>query len=575
MSKNNRLAMVDKKILYFLLLLVVIIGVLAWALLNRAPIPVAVAPVTGLPQGTDGYPWWNDTVFYEVFVRSFKDTNGDGSGDFQGLTEQLDYLNDGKPETSTDLGITGLWLMPVHPSPSYHGYDVSDFYAINAQYGTMDDFRHFLDQAHQRGIRVIIDLVMNHTSIGNAWFSQARQDPSSSFRNWYIWSDTDPGYPGPWGQQVWYKTDNGYYYAIFWEGMPDLNYNEPAVIKEMENVAKFWLQDVGVDGFRLDAAKHIVEAGQTQENSAANHTWWETFRKAYKSYNPQAMTVGEVWSSTDQVSKYLEGDELDLAFDFDLAGTMVSGAGTLSANTVRNGLAKTTKSFKPGQYAVFLTNHDQDRTMNKMLNDPQRAKLAASVLLTTPGVPFIYYGEEIGMLGVKPDENIRTPMQWNADKNAGFSTASYTWRPVNSDYKEKNVAAQLNDPGSLLVHYRLLISLRNQHAALRIGDYIEIIPSDRKALAYLRVSQGETILVIVNFTKDALSDVTFSLKDGALTGSYRAVPLLFTGGPEKSKPFAELIATSTGGMDAYQPLPEGQSLPPYCTLVIQLQAASK
>jgi alpha-amylase len=287
--------------------------------------PVDVAPLNGLPQGTDGMPWWNDTVFYEVFVRSFKDSNGDGIGDFNGLIEKLDYLNDGDPATTTDLGVTGLWLMPIQPSPSYHGYDVTDYYTVNPQYGNMQDFRRLVDEAHQRGMRVTIDLVLNHTSSDNPWFVES-QKLDSPYRDWYIWSQNNPGYLGPWSQNVWYSGDNGFYYALFWERMPDLNYRNPAVVQEMKKVANFWLGDVGVDGFRLDAAKHIVEEGKVQENTPANHAWWKEFRSAYKADNPQAMTVGEVWSSNDQAAKYVQGDELDLVFNFDMSSAMLSAA---------------------------------------------------------------------------------------------------------------------------------------------------------------------------------------------------------------------------------------------------------
>jgi alpha-amylase len=176
------------------------------------PAAVPVQPVTGMPQGTDGYSWWNDTVFYEIFVRSFYDSNGDGIGDFNGITAKLDYLNDGNPETTTDLGVTGIWLMPINPSPSYHGYDVTDYYAVNPDYGTMEDFQNLLDEAHARGIRVIMDLVLNHTSSKHPWFTSS-WDPASPTHDWYIWSDTKPAYNGPWGQKVWYPSHGQYYYA--------------------------------------------------------------------------------------------------------------------------------------------------------------------------------------------------------------------------------------------------------------------------------------------------------------------------------------------------------------------------
>ena len=250
-----------------------------------AAVPAAVppvAPISGLPQGTDGYPWWNDSVFYEIFVRSFYDTSGgDGIGDLNGLIEKLDYLQ--------DLGVTGLWLMPIHPATSYHGYDVKDYYSINPDYGTLDDFKRLLAEAKKRNIRVIIDFVLNHTSQEHPWFV-ASQDAQSPNRSWYVWSKTDPGQPH------WHRAANGdYYYGFFGEHMPDLNYTNPEVTARMEDVARFWLQEIGVDGLRLDAAKYLVEEGTVVQNSDSTHQWYRNFRPEYKQYNPDAMTIGEVW----------------------------------------------------------------------------------------------------------------------------------------------------------------------------------------------------------------------------------------------------------------------------------------
>jgi alpha-amylase len=227
-----------------------------------------VTQVPALSQGTDGYPWWNDTIFYEIFVRSFCDSNGDGIGDFNGITEKLDYLK--------NLGVTGLWLMPINPSPSYHGYDVTNYFAVNPDYGTIADFKTLVSEAHNRGIRVIIDMVLNHTSSQHPWFIAA-QDPNSPYRNFYIWSDTKPVYSGPWGEQVWYPTITGYYYAIFSQSMPDLNYRNTEVTAQMENAVKFWLETTGIDGFRLDAARHLIENGTVQANTPETHAWFKQF----------------------------------------------------------------------------------------------------------------------------------------------------------------------------------------------------------------------------------------------------------------------------------------------------------
>jgi glycosidase len=214
--------------------------------------------------------WWDDRVFYEVFVRSFADSDGDGVGDLRGLIDHLDYLNDGDPTTSGDLGVTGIWLMPVAEAASYHGYDVVDYEAVERDYGTAADFRDLILAAHARGIAVVVDLILNHTSAQHPWFQDSR-DKGSAHADWYIWSDTDPGYAGPQGQPVWYPDGDRVYYAQFWEGMPDLNLDSPEVTAALDYVARFWLQDLGVDGFRLDAIKHLVETGEDQVNTPATH----------------------------------------------------------------------------------------------------------------------------------------------------------------------------------------------------------------------------------------------------------------------------------------------------------------
>ena len=293
--------------------------------------------------------WWDDTVFYEIFVRSFYDSNADGIGDFNGITAKLDYL--------TDLGVTGIWLMPIFPSPSYHGYDVTDFYAVNPQYGTMEDFENLLSEAHKRGIRIIIDLVINHTSDQHPWFKEAKKDPKSKYRDWYIWSETDPGYKGPWNERVWHPSTTGYYYGIFESFMPDLNYSNPKVTKEMNKVVAFWLEDVGVDGFRLDAAKHLIEEGSTQQNTDATHEWFTQFRPTYKEANPQAVTVGEFFGDTYKtLAEYTSGDQLDLAFNFNLAEGFISSANRGQAAYTVDALKYSLKAMP--RRAIFPVHHE-------------------------------------------------------------------------------------------------------------------------------------------------------------------------------------------------------------------------
>ncbi len=517
------------------------------------------------PSAEEESPWWNDAVFYEIFVRSFYDSDGDGVGDLNGLIEKLDYLNDGDPTTTDDLGVTGIWLMPIMESPSYHGYDVVDYYRVDQEYGTNEDFRRLIAEAHRRGIRVIIDLVLNHTSSKHPWFQSALNDPNSPYRDFYIWSDENPGYKGPWGQRVWHRTPTGYYYGIFWEGMPDLNYNNPAVTAEMEKVIRFWLEDMGVDGFRLDAVKHLIEEGRVQENTPATHEWLRGFYTFYKSINPAALTVGEVWSPTVEVAKYI-GDQLDLAFEFDTAQAMLRSARFGDRNYILRAHRLVTERYPPNQFATFLTNHDQPRVMTELRGNVNKAKVAASLLLTGPGVPFLYYGEEIGQVGGKPDENIRTPMQWSDAENAGFTTAVMAWRAPQPNYRDVNVAAQTGDPDSLLSHYRRLIHLRNQHIALREGAWQEVAIPDRRVYAFLRYTRDETLLVLINLSGDAITDYALDLAEGPLQEqAVKAPPIELLSGAWVGIP----AVNDQGGFEAYQPLAE---LAPYGTYVIELAA---
>lgn len=339
--------------------------------------------------------WWNDAVFYEIFVRSFYDEDGDGKGDFKGLIEKLDYLNDGDPATHTDLGITGIWLMPIHQSPSYHGYDVTDYRTIEADYGTNADFSAFIEAAHQRGINVIIDYVMNHSSSDHPWFIESKNE-GSVYRDWYRWSDTNPGGLGPWGQTVWHSDGNDYYYGLFWGGMPDLNYETPAVKEEMFDIACFWLEDMQVDGFRLDAVKYIYETGNQLEDMEETFEFFRDFRSFYKSVNPDAFAVGEAWTSTDKVKKYVENDRLDYCFEFDLAGALLNAANNGNASALTKQVEEVMVAYPYLQFGTFLTNHDQNRVMDVLGRDVTRAKLASQLLLSLPGIPYIYYVKRSG-----------------------------------------------------------------------------------------------------------------------------------------------------------------------------------
>ncbi len=522
-------------------------------------IPLPTATPSKLPAGTNGNPWWNDTVFYEVFVRSFYDSDGDGVGDLNGLIEKLDYLNDGDPATHDDLGVTGLWLMPITQSPSYHGYDVVDYYTVDDEYGSNEDFLRLMEEAHQRGIRVIVDLALNHTGRDHAWF-QASLQPNSPYRDWYVWQDADPGWRGPSGQKVWIRHDSGYYYAVFWDGMPDLNYRNPDVTEQMYDVSRYWLAEMGADGFRLDAIKHMIEDGQIQENSTATHAWLEDYFDFYKSVNPDAFAVGEAWTSTGQLLEYT-GDEVDVAFQFDLAKDILNSANVGVGSIVMKTMNEIVAAFPPSQYATFIANHDQNRVINQLQGDEGAAKVAASFLLTAPGTPFVYYGEEIGMSGSKPDEDIRRPLQWdNSGYRAGFTTGM-PWRPPAPDHDQQNIAYQLEDSDSLLTHYRSLIQMRNEHEALRVGDWIPIETKPARVAAFIRQTEAETLLAAINFGKREAREISLTLPAGSLP-AFPNLTLLFGEGE-----IAPLTVNADGGFADYTPVVE---MPAQSTLIIEI-----
>ncbi|WP_207429854.1 alpha-amylase family glycosyl hydrolase [Sabulibacter ruber] len=468
--------------------------------------------------------WWNDAVFYEVFVRSFYDSNADGKGDFKGLIQKLDYLNDGDPNTTTDLGITGIWLMPMMESPSYHGYDVTNYYATESDYGSMADFEEFLAAAHARGIKVIIDFVMNHSSDQHPWFTESSSNATNSYRNWYIWSTTNPGYTGPSGQTVWHPRNGNYYYGIFYSGMPDLNWSNAQLKSTMWDVTRFWLNK-GVDGYRIDAVKYLDEDGRNMENTPETYSLLQEFNQVVKGTKASAFTVGEAWSNSAAVVPYVQNNRLDLAFEFDLASAILNSVKNNNPTSLRNQLSVVNRIYPKLQYGTFLTNHDQNRVMNELGSNLPHMKQAASLYLTMPGVPFLYYGEEVGMLGAKPDEDIRKPMQWTPGANAGFSTAT-PWRSVNSNYAQFNVQTQSADPNSLLNHYKKLIQIRHAQPALRKGYHQDMTSGNASVLSYARIFEQEAVVVVSNFGAEAVSSPVISLAVSSLpAGNYRVTDL--------------------------------------------------
>ncbi len=491
--------------------------------------------------------WWRDAVFYEIFVRSFSDSDGDGIGDFNGLTRKLDYVQ--------SLGVSALWLMPIHPSPSYHGYDVLDYYAVNPQYGTMDDFKRLLDEAHRRGLRVIIDLVLNHTSSRHPWFLDANNDPQSAYHSWYVWSDASRG-------RYWHPGNQGYYFGLFCNCMPDLNYNNPDVTAQMQKATRFWLDDIGVDGFRMDAVKHLIEEGDKIENTPATHTWLKGFHTFYKTGNPDVYAVGEVFDATAFIAKTYTGDQLDQVFNFELASGFIHSANGGGKSALESALRFAARDLPSGEYATFLTNHDQDRVMDVLNNDVNKARVAAALLLTSPGTPFIYYGEEIGMLGKKPDEDIRLPMQWTDDPvTAGF-TDGKPWRAPAATTVSANVAVQDKDANSLLNHYRALIALRNAQPALRTGSLVLLETGNPAVYASLRSEANETLLILVNLGGKVVTDYQLGSASAALQDGTYAPETLFGSGS------AGTLTVANNTFSNYKPLAK---LPPYSTWVFYIK----
>lgn len=474
--------------------------------------------------------WWNDAVFYEIFVRSFYDADDNGIGDFKGLTQKLDYLNDGIDSTTSDLGVTAIWLMPIMESPSYHGYSVVDYKKIEQDYGTNQDFKTFLDSAHARGIKVIIDLVINHTSNLHPWFIDAKSDPHVANRDWYRWSTTNPGTKGPWGQTVWHSSNSYYYYGLFNNGMPDLNFFNQDVKKEIANVVTFWLDSVKVDGFRLDAVKYLCEEGNVMEDASSTFQYLREFRTLTKSINPDAVSVGEAWSSTSKVIPYVDGTGLDFCFEFELATDIITAVKNGTPSTLISRLKGAIQQGYPFlQYGTFLTNHDQQRIFSQLGSNISKAKLAASILLTIPGVPFIYYGEEIGMTSATDDPSKRTPLQWTSGVNAGFTNGT-PWKSIPSTYIDYNIEKMNSDTSSLLNWYKKLIRIREHSSALRRGKYFYLNSAANTIYASARYlsSSGEIIIPIHNFSGLVANNPKFSRSDysGLPVGNYKLTDLI-------------------------------------------------
>ncbi|MEO8623710.1 MAG: alpha-amylase family glycosyl hydrolase, partial [bacterium] len=357
--------------------------------------------------------WTRGATCYEIFVRSFYDSDGDGIGDLKGLIAKLDYINDGNPHSTHSLGARCIWLMPVAESPSYHGYDVMDYYRVERDYGTNDDFKRLVVEAHRRGIKVLVDMVLNHASSEHPFFQQALKDTASPYRPWFRWSSTKPSELNPWGQSNWHKSPlrDEWYYGFFWSGMPDLDYTHPPVLAEAKKVARFWLKSMGVDGFRLDAVSYLVEEPGRIMHTAGTHTVLREYEKYLRTVKRDVYTVGEMSDSNSILPSYYP-DQLDSYFAFEVADSIVSAVRTGTAKGLLPPILRLQELLPRDRWSPFVRNHDQPRTRTELGGDMARARMASFILLTLPGMPFLYYGDEIGMLGAKPDERLRTPMQW-------------------------------------------------------------------------------------------------------------------------------------------------------------------
>jgi maltose alpha-D-glucosyltransferase / alpha-amylase len=489
------------------------------------------------------YPlWYQNAVFYELYVRAFFDSDGDGQGDFNGLTQKLDYLK--------DLGVDCLWLLPIYSSPlKDDGYDISDYYNIQSDYGTFDDFKSLIKESHQRGLRVIMDLVMNHTSDAHPWFQAARSDRNSPYRDYYVWSDTDQKYSDARiifidterSNWTWDPVAGQYYWHRFYSSQPDLNYDNPAVRAEMLNVMKFWLE-LGVDGFRVDAVPYLFEReGTNCENLPETHTYLKEMRRFIGKNYPDCILLCEANQWPNDVRAYLgDGDEFHMAFHFPLMPRLFMALRRHDLAPIRWALKNTPPIPATSQWCIFLRNHDEltlemvseedrqwmwneyapdhqmrlnlgiRRRLTPLLNNDQRLiKLANSLLFTLPGSPVIYYGDEIGMGDdiSLPDRNgLRTPMQWDSSPSAGFSLADKPFVPVIDGslfgVHKVNVTNQKSAPDSLWNAIHQMIAIRKNHPAFGNGVYQWLDCGTNAVLVFSRYSSEESLLILHNLSPE-------------------------------------------------------------------------
>ncbi len=448
--------------------------------------------------------------FYEIFVGSFYDSDGDGMGDIKGIIEKLDYINDGNPDTDTDMGFNGIWLMPIHPSSSYHKYDVKDYYGIDSDYGTLDDFKQLLDECHKRNITVVIDLVMNHSSMGHEWFKQARkylenlpegQEPNPAeckYVDYYTFTKDAQS-----SNYYAAGTSDYYYLGQFSPQMPDLNLDNPEVRAEFEQIVKYWL-DMGVDGFRLDAAKEYF-TGQTPKNVEVL-TWFNDY---VKSVNPNAYIVAETWTS--DYDKYLQSG-IDSAFDFSYAASdgelchVVHGkdpvySGVYFADCLKSTQEDVLAANPNGIQAPFLGNHDLDRAAAFLAYKENEIKFAQGLLSMMNGSTFVYYGDEIGLGGIGADENKRSPMIWSSTDDTGLTKGPVNMSAANVINKFASVEEQEKDPQSILNYVKQGMKLRNIFPEIARGTIETIDAGDEEICAISKEYNGSKIIILANCDK--------------------------------------------------------------------------
>jgi alpha-amylase len=499
-------------------------------------------------------------VFYQIFVRSFRDSNGDGIGDLKGIIESLDYLNDGNPKTNTDLGVSGIWLTPIFQSPSTHGYDVSDYYKVNPTFGTMADLKRLLQEAEKRGIKVLLDLVLNHTSSQHPYFMDALKNVDSPYRDWFIWSDkeTNLNEQSAIQKPAWHASPSGYYFGVFSEHTPDLNYQNTDVQRFAVEVAKYWLS-LGVDGFRVDAAKHIFDDFSTSaldpQTALNNQQMWQAFRAQVNEAYPNAWLISEVWDNPETIAPYLDR-AFDSSFNFVLARHIIQALqhekpGNFAATT--NEMYQTYRSLGSDKFVdgIFLSNHDKDRLMTAVNQDLRKAKLAASLLLTLPGTVYVYYGEELGVRGAKENDQSRLPFPWSAGGKSAGQTNWMSDKTLSALNTKHALDTQLRLPDSIYNHYRSLIHFRNSHKSLQIGDVTSYPLNTTSVESYLRVTDDEKLLVLHNMSGQSQSV---------------ALPL-----DEQTGSFSNVLFSSHRDVTVDYPT---VTLPPYGSVILSQNAGS-